>query len=133
LTDDHLSITNGKGGIGFGSRLKIRYVHGKIEFGADGLKRLDEVVEVKKAGERATELIPRLETVYPSLRKVREYAQWIGLMRWAQQPGNVAWLDLADLRTVQHSNEATPDYLIRGSQRQMTDAAELFGLGKASK
>jgi hypothetical protein len=132
LTDDHLSITKGKDRIAFGSRLRIRYVHGRIEFGSDGLNRLDEVIEVKDAGDKATELIPRLEPVYPSLRNTREYAQWIGLMRWAQEAGHVAWLDLADLRPIQHSNDATPDYLIRGSPREMTNAAELFGLNKAA-
>jgi hypothetical protein len=133
LTDDSLRLRRSGGDMHFESRLRIRYVHGRIEATPEALRRLDTVVEDKDSGEAASRLIPRLEQVYPSLARTREYAQWIGLMRWAQQDGHVEWLDLADLRTVDHHKVSTPDYLIRGSDRQMREAVELFGLARSAK
>ncbi len=108
--------------------LRIRYVYGQIKATDDGLERTDAVSHTKKAGKEATRLIPELEKSFEPLRKAREYATWIALMRWANDDSNLEWVDLADLATVEHRNTHTPDYLLRGSKKDVKDASLAFGL-----
>jgi hypothetical protein len=130
LTDESVQLKFKKSGdeMVFATRLKIRYIHGQVEAGENGLKRTDDVHESVLAGEKATGLIPQLETAFPPLKKTGEYASWIALMRWAIQKGNVGSLDLADLGSVAHTNQPTPDYLIQGSKSEVDKALGELGV-----
>jgi hypothetical protein len=128
LTDSWVELVKSGYEMAFHSDLRVRYLQGRIVADEEGLSCPDDVIESREAGVRITVMLPLLENVYPPLRRTREYAQWIALMRWALQKGNIAWLDLADLGPIKHRSTPTPDYLIRGTPRQIEGAAKEFGI-----
>jgi hypothetical protein len=132
ITDDPIRVKQVEAEMAFEGGLKIRYVHGKLVPGPKGLSRPDEVEESPRAGQKATELIPVLEKVYPPLKATGEYARYIALLRWALKEGNIAWLDLADLGPVDYRTRPTPDYILRGSRSNVQARLREFGLDESS-
>jgi len=111
LTDKEVQWTKSGNALSMHSVLQVRYVRGEVRATSAGLSRPDKATEHAEAGAKATELLPRLEPIYPALAQTKQHAAWIALMRWALVPGNVDWLDLADLIATNHQNVQTPDYL----------------------
>ena len=134
LTDSEVRVRPSRAQAATETRLRIRYVHAELKPKDEGLERSDDVAEAAEAGETGTRLISVIEASYEPLKRTREYAFWIALMRWAIQEKNLGWLDLADLAGVDHRKVPTPDYLLSGPQQEMERVArERFGLAIQEK
>jgi len=116
LTDARIRWARAGNSLREESALKVRYVRGKVQADDKGLSRPDVAAEHPAAGKAATDLLPRLEPIYPALARTREAAAWIALLRWALEPGHVAWLDLADLAATDHRTVVTPDYFCNAEE-----------------
>jgi hypothetical protein len=128
LTDDHVQLVEREGGMEFATGLKIRYIHNRDVNEYEDQRGGHGVVEATGLGNVVTDLIPQLEASYPTLRAAREYASWTALLRWATNKNNLAWVDLADLATINDRVVPTPDYILRGSEPMVRAAARRFGL-----
>ncbi len=133
ITDAPIRVKQVGAEMVFEGGLVIRYVHGKLDASTTGLSRPEKPEETPEAGQEATRQIPALEKAYPALKATREYAQYIALLRWALQDGNVGWLDLADLGPVAYRTQPTPDYIVRGSGSRVQAAMREFGLEEKSR
>lgn len=122
LIDEPTTIEIQKNSIILKGTMRYRYATSFVVINESGIYRThapndpeNEVRELSTLTTIANKALPNLESLYPPLQRVGEYARIVAFLRWALQEGNLIGIDFSSLSAYPASDTEhfpTPDAII---------------------